>query len=138
MSSLDVYLTMTFILGGFVILATVLQYNNTDYDAKLKALINTVTGGLGFLLVVYTSLMGGAVGANRSMYRNLILLLSIGSLALVLLQGGNIAVGAGTLSGITDSAADAGGWAQVAQAVAVPLAQGALFALPMVFFGYPY
>jgi len=137
MSSLDVYLTMTFILGGFVILATVLQYNNTDYDAKLKALINTVTGGLGFLLVVYTSLMGGAVGANRSMYRNLILLLSIGSLALVLLQGNNIAVGAGTLTGIDGGASD-GGWAQVAQTVAVPLAQGALFALPMVFFGYPY
>jgi hypothetical protein len=134
MSSLDVYLTMTFILGGFVILATVLQYNNTDYDAKLKALINTVTGGLGFLLVVYTSLMGGAVGPNRSMYRNLILLLSAGSLVLVTLQGSNITVGEGT----SGEGASDGGWAQVAQAVAVPLAQGALFALPMVFFGYPY
>ena len=128
--NLDSYQLLTLIFGGTIILATLLEYNNTDYNENFKALMRVAEGVLAVFFAAYALISSSARGREASMYKNLILVLGIGALIIVVAQKTTAADCQAQL------ASPAGGWDQVNALVTYRLAQGALFALPVAFLGF--
>jgi hypothetical protein len=140
MSSLDSYQLLTLIFGVVVVAKVVADYNFSydKYTGKTANLYSIVTVGLPFLFAGYATLIAGATGESASTYKMLVIVLSIGSILLFIGAGSGAATGAD--AALQDEAGNTSAffqtpWQSVAAKTAFPLAQGALLALPMVYFG---
>jgi len=112
--------SITLIFVGLVVLTTILEFNDTTYDAGVKRVVRGIEAGLGYFFVAYVILIGShGKGREMEMYKYFIVLLSVASWVLLFLRNPE---GTGDLDRVT---------AQVAQ----PIFEGSLFALPIVAFG---
>jgi len=145
MSSLDSYQLLTLIFGVVVIGKVVTDYNKKadDLTPKLANFYNIITLGLPFLFAGYAFLISGATGESAYTYKMLVIGLSLASILLFITSGNGEAVtpasgaSGGELWVGGPGAAFATPWKSVAGRTGLPLALGALFALPLVYFSMP-
>jgi len=124
MSALSPYQLMTLFFGGSVVIATILAYNGTTYDAKAKRVVDTLISGLGFFFASYALITSYSKDGYTVMYRNFILVLAVTS-------GVMTAVNLNGSPPISDTR-----WNAVTTRVAQPLLQASLFAVPLALFGF--
>lgn len=130
MAGLDSIQMLTFFTGAVVILCTVFTFKSPTADMRVRTLIDILQSGLGFWLVAYTSLVVHDGGSRKdNMYKYLIVLLSVTAWILWIFNG---EIGADNAA--VESAT--GGWKDVAEQVARPLALGSMFALPYLWYNW--
>jgi hypothetical protein len=117
MATIDPYQVLTLIFGALIILTVIVEYNSTTLEQHLQQFLDMIAGGLGFLFAVYALTAARADNSKASgMYRNFVYLVAILAIVLVCWTG------------------TSANWSNVQNNVAVPLAEGSLFALPIAFF----
>jgi len=114
---------MTLFFGGSVVIATILAYNGTTYDAKAKRVVDTLISGLGFFFASYALITAYAKDGYAVMYRNFILLLAVTSGVMTAVN----------LNGVSPPDTR---WNAVTTRVAEPLLRGSLFAVPLALFAF--
>jgi hypothetical protein len=130
MASLDPIQMLTFFTGAVVILCTVFTFKSPEADMRVKTLIDILQSGLGFWLVAYTSLVVHDGGRRKdTMYKYLIVLVSVAAWLLWIFNGEVTPEGSHVES-------TRGGWKDVAEQVARPLALGSMFALPYLWYNW--
>ena len=120
---------LTIFFAGIVITTTILQYNNWTGQLNFSQFFEALAQSLGFLLAVYVYLV--AVG-KREIIANVgaragnmqVNFYKLFALVLILLAWILVFVSNPTAS-----------WNRVQDNVAKPIANGSLFALPLIFFG---
>lgn len=127
MSSLDKFQILTLAFGAAVIVSVLVEYNETEFNARLTSGIKTLEYGLPFLFVAYALIVSGAPNSEARIYKNLIL----GIVAVAWFTVFYKKLDVQNMSYGVD-----GGWTQVNENVTLPLALGGLFALPVALCGF--
>ena len=104
-------------------IATILAYNGTTYDAKAKRVVDTLISGLGFFFASYALITAYAKDGYAVMYRNFILLLAVTSGVMTAVN----------LNGVSPPDTR---WNAVTTRVAERLLQASLFAVPLALFAF--
>lgn len=119
MATVNTYQLMTLIFGVAVIITAIVQYNNPTINNNLDQILDTIAAGLGFLFAAYAVLLSSDPNARSSrMYKWFIILVALAAWVLVAWTNTNTE------------------WGRVQTNVAVPLATGSLFALPIALFAF--
>jgi len=115
-TNIDSYQLMTLIFGAAIIVTAIVRYNDPSLENHLQQFITALALSLGFLFAGYAVILtsnGNSKALN--MYKWFIVIVTILAWLLVVWTG--ISPGSG--------------WKRVQDDVALPLAQGSLFALPV-------
>ena len=110
---------MTLFLGAVIIVTSVLQYNDTAYDARLEYLAQAFEKALVGLVIAYTLLIAGNTGNDAEMHKYFLVFICLTSWVLFVFQD-NLSAN----------------WQRVKTNVAEPIVTASLFSLPMVFFAF--
>lgn len=134
MADFDKYQLLTLFFGGIILLNVILTYQGTviTADSVQKALVEYSKLSLPFLFVAYSILtVEGAKGRDLRTYKMIVNAVGIISLAFVLVQPKAFA---NTTEASVNTACGSDKWCKVTGQVLKPLAQGAIFALPLINF----
>lgn len=131
MADFDKYQLLTLLFGGIIILNVILTYQGTIVaaDSVQKALVEYSKLSLPFLFVAYAILTAeGAKGRDLRTYKMIVNAIGVVSLAFVVVQPKAFA------NATLVAACNNDKWCKVTFEVLKPLAQGAIFALPLINF----
>jgi hypothetical protein len=128
-ANLDKFQILSLVLGASIVITVLVEYNAMLMDESAAAALHLLERGLPFLLAAYTLIVSGAPNAEARMYKNFIIGIIAVSWFIVIKDQ----ITADNLGPATPTP---GGWPQVYGNVLYPLAQGGLFALPIVLCGF--
>lgn len=125
MSTLDAYQGLTLLFGLVVLYLVIVDYKGSVLSTKWAHLKQIFLTGLPLLFAGYATIVTGTAGTrDASMYKNLILILGIGSIVL------------SSTHSWEGASPNLNKWSAVAENTSFALACGALYAVPIAYFSF--
>jgi len=138
MAMIEKMAVLTFLMAVLVVLTVVLTYQNNAQNGSVGRFVDLLSTGLTFFFIAYAAAVVYETRGNRgsglikSMYVGIVLITSVTSWLMWILNGTFTDIGLGGDNVALDSA-DSTPWQRVSTQVARPLALGSLFALPYLY-----
>jgi hypothetical protein len=119
-ANIDAYQLMTLLFGASIIVTAIVEYNNPTLEEHLDKFLTALASALGFFFAGYAIILTGVRDKKTAnMYKWFIVILALAAWIDVIWTG-----------------ISPGGWANIQQNVALPLAQGALVAVPIALISF--